>query len=71
MRGGPEDPASGGEEGGVGAQPELLELVVAITGEHPALQESERRVDEIYQENYANALHVRQGSRHRHQLSPI
>ena len=43
VRGGPEDPAPGGEEGGVGAQPELLELVVAVTGEHPTLQESEKK----------------------------
>ena len=43
VRGGPEDPAPGGEEGGVGAQPELLELVVAVAGEHPTLQESERK----------------------------
>ena len=42
VRGGPEDPAPGGEEGGVGAQPELLELVVAHPGKHPALQEPAR-----------------------------
>ena len=47
MRGGPEDSAPGGEEGGVGAQPELLELVVAVTGEHPPLKESERKRDRL------------------------
>ena len=40
---GPEEPAPGRQEGGVGAQPELLEPVVAHAGEHPALQESAER----------------------------
>ena len=40
MRRGPEYAAPGGEEGGVGAQAELLELVVTHAREHPALQES-------------------------------
>ena len=40
----PEDSAPGGEEGGVGAQPELLELVVAHAGEHPSLQESANKL---------------------------
>ena len=75
MRGGPEDPAPGGEEGGVGAESELLELVVAVTGEHPTLQESERKgmwmkfIMKTMPMHYMEPEHVDQATRHQGPLT--